>query len=123
MDGRRALEYARSRMSTSDFDRAKRQQLILLAIQTKALSLATLPRWPLVAQVVADAVQTDVGPNDLPTWAIALAWAGTTDLKQLVLEPPLAAGHRRSDGAAVLLPDWDRIGPALEELFGPPVSR
>ena len=46
MNGTRALEYARSRMSTSDFDRAKRQQLILVAIRDRALSLNLLPRLP-----------------------------------------------------------------------------
>lgn len=35
MDGERALQYARSRKSTSDFDRSLRQQKILLAIRQK----------------------------------------------------------------------------------------
>jgi LCP family protein required for cell wall assembly len=58
MDGRRALEYARSRMSTSDFDRAKRQQLILLAIRKRALSLSSIPRWPVLAATIVDGVKT-----------------------------------------------------------------
>lgn len=37
MDGERALEYARSRKSTSDFDRSRRQQEILLAIKEKLI--------------------------------------------------------------------------------------
>jgi len=36
MDGDLALKYARSRKSTSDFDRARRQQQVLLAIKEKA---------------------------------------------------------------------------------------
>lgn len=35
MDGERALEYGRSRKSTTDFDRSRRQQEILLAIKEK----------------------------------------------------------------------------------------
>ena len=42
LDGDTALKYARSRQTTSDFDRAARQQLVLLAIKEKALSLGTL---------------------------------------------------------------------------------
>lgn len=38
MDGETALKFTRSRKTTSDFDRAARQQLVLEAIQQKALS-------------------------------------------------------------------------------------
>lgn len=39
MDGEEALKYARSRKSTSDFDRAARQQDILMALRTKVVQL------------------------------------------------------------------------------------
>ncbi|MDH5596816.1 MAG: LCP family protein [Candidatus Peregrinibacteria bacterium] len=38
MDGETALKYVRSRKTTSDFDRAARQQLVIDAVQQKALS-------------------------------------------------------------------------------------
>ena len=38
-DGDTALMYARSRHSTSDFDRSERQQLLIKAIKDKALSI------------------------------------------------------------------------------------
>ncbi|MBP9779733.1 LCP family protein [Candidatus Gracilibacteria bacterium] len=41
-DGETALRYARSRHSTSDFDRSERQQLLIKAIKDKALSLEFL---------------------------------------------------------------------------------
>ncbi|MBI4100859.1 LCP family protein [Candidatus Microgenomates bacterium] len=42
LDGATALKFARSRYTTSDFDRGKRQQQILAAIKDKALSIGTL---------------------------------------------------------------------------------
>jgi anionic cell wall polymer biosynthesis LytR-Cps2A-Psr (LCP) family protein len=42
MDGALALKYSRSRETTSDFDRAKRQQIVLVALKEKLLSLNTL---------------------------------------------------------------------------------
>ncbi len=42
LDGETALCYTRARFATSDFDRAKRQQEVLLAIKEKALSVGTL---------------------------------------------------------------------------------
>src|SRR5437763_4410725 len=43
-DGERALEYARSRESTSDFDRSRRQELIMLAVRQRVFSLNAIPR-------------------------------------------------------------------------------
>ncbi len=42
MSGTEALKYARSRESTSDFDRAARQQKILAALRTKLMQLDTV---------------------------------------------------------------------------------
>jgi LCP family protein required for cell wall assembly len=42
LDGKTALKYARSRETTSDFDRAKRQQNLIYAIKEKMLTLGVL---------------------------------------------------------------------------------
>ncbi|MBD3269911.1 hypothetical protein GF376_00105 [Candidatus Peregrinibacteria bacterium] len=42
LDGKKALQYARSRKSTSDFDRAERQQAILIAVKNKINSSGLL---------------------------------------------------------------------------------
>ena len=42
MNGDTALKYARSRETTSDFDRAKRQQIVILAVKDKMMSLGIL---------------------------------------------------------------------------------
>jgi LCP family protein required for cell wall assembly len=42
LDGEKALCYARARYTSSDFDRAKRQQTVIDAIKAKALSAGTL---------------------------------------------------------------------------------
>jgi len=119
MDGRRALVYARSRMSTSDFDRAKRQQLVLLAIRQRALSLDAIPRWPQLSATVIDSVRTDLTTGELFALAVLAARIDMSNLKQVVLEHPLVSSHRRADGAAVQLPNWDLIIPVLADLFGP----
>jgi LCP family protein required for cell wall assembly len=123
MDGSQALEYARSRMSTSDFDRAKRQQLVLLAIRKRALSLSTIPRWPKLVSVAVDSIRTDLKMEEMLALAILAARIDVSNLKQVVLEHPLVFSHQRADGAAVQLPQWDLINPVLVELFGPRSSR
>jgi LCP family protein required for cell wall assembly len=123
MNGQRALEYARSRMSTTDFDRAKRQQLILLAIRERVLSTGAILRWPLLVKTVVDRVKTDMGLGNLTALALLMAKMEPSTLKQAVLEPPLVVGHRREDGAAVQLPRWELVNPVIEDLFGPRASR
>lgn len=123
MNGKRALTYARSRMSTTDFDRAKRQQLVLLAIRERALGLSSIPRWPSLATAVMDGIKTNMGLGELFALALHTARIDTSNLRQVVLEHPLVTSHRRADGAAVQLPNWQLIHPVLEELFGPRLSR
>ena len=123
MDGERALQYARSRMSTSDFDRAKRQQQIVVALRNKALEPASIPRWPLLAQTVLAGIRTDLGVRQLLTLAMIAVRVDASNLERLVLEPPLVKGHRRADGAAVQLPNWSLINPKLHEMFGSRLAR
>lgn len=123
MDGKRALEYARSRMSTSDFDRAKRQQLILLAIRKRVLSLDAIPRWPLLAATVLAGVRTNLSKAELLAVALLAMQNEPSEMERVVLEHPLVVSHRRADGAAVQLPNWALIHPVLERLFGPVPTR
>jgi len=120
MNGTRALRYARSRMSTSDFDRAKRQQQILVAIRNKALNLNLLPKLPTLASTMASMVKTDMTLDEMVDLARLAPQIDTGQIKQVVLEKPLVYGYRREDLAAVQLPKWDLINPVVAELFAAP---
>ncbi|MBI2582981.1 LCP family protein, partial [Candidatus Azambacteria bacterium] len=68
MDGDRALYYVRARYSTSDFDRARRQQEVLLAIREKALTLGVLAnpaKLSAIYKAVSKHVKTDASLGDL----------------------------------------------------------
>ena len=54
MDGARALQYVRSRKTTSDFDRSRRQQQVLVAIRDRALSFGTLLNPIRITDVLTD---------------------------------------------------------------------
>src|SRR5205807_1595074 len=71
-DGERALEYARSRETTSDFDRSRRQQLIMLAVRQRVFSLNAVPRMLSLLGALQDNVRTNLRPADLrPLAALA----------------------------------------------------
>ncbi len=52
LDGEKALCYARARYTSSDFDRARRQQEIIKLIKAKALSLGTLTDFSKVSAMM-----------------------------------------------------------------------
>lgn len=62
LDGETALKYARSRKTTSDFDRAKRQQQLLHAIKDRALSLDILTN-PGKIKEIYDSVRSSIDTN------------------------------------------------------------
>lgn len=69
INGDQALYYVRSRFSTSDFDRARRQQQVIMAIKAKALSLGFLSNPVKVTSLFSD-LKGDVR-TDFQLWDIA----------------------------------------------------
>ena len=67
-DGDKALKYARSRHSTSDFDRSKRQQLVLAALQAKMLSakiLTSPSKIEGIYSVLSNSIKTNASLTDM----------------------------------------------------------
>jgi len=68
LNGDQALYYIRSRYSTSDFDRARRQQQVLLAIKDKVMSLGFLSNpvkiYSLI-NLVGNHVRTDIPSSQI----------------------------------------------------------
>lgn len=88
MDGKTALKYARSRESTSDFDRSKRQQLVLVAIRDKAVKNGVFsnPKKLLdTINIIADFIRTDMSPNDLKDLAEIAQKIDANSIKNQIL--------------------------------------
>ncbi len=68
LDGETALCYIRARENTSDFDRAKRQQLVLRNLKDKLISMDTFSDFSKlngILNAVGDNVKTDMNSNDM----------------------------------------------------------
>jgi len=120
MDGKAALEYARSRKSTSDFDRSHRQIQIVMAVREQALRLNLIPRLPELMVTLADTVQTDLQPGDIITLAQWGSEIEAENVRSVVIDQNMTVEHITSTGAWVLLPIREKIQPAVEELFTSP---
>jgi LCP family protein required for cell wall assembly len=108
LTGEQALWFARSRHGSNDFDRASRQQALLLSLKDRARDRRVLPRIPTLIQSLADAAQTDVAPREV---LALIRMGGTSDFRsaRLVLTPP-------NFGREIILPNLYAIEPNLPRI-------
>jgi LCP family protein required for cell wall assembly len=119
MDGETALRYARSRHSSSDFDRAERQQQVLVALARRVLKPQVWPQLPAAYRVVMAHVDTDLSLQDLLLLAPTLTRVGPDGIERRVIDREMAESWTTPTGGAVLRPRWEAIGPLIQELFTP----
>jgi LCP family protein required for cell wall assembly len=119
MNGQQALRYARSRYSTNDFDRGRRQRKVLMALWDQALTLDIIPRLPELWWTMSNSFQTDLTLDQV----INLAYLGAQLEPQRIISRAIGPSHVQSwmtpQGAAVLLPQQDKIRTMLERFYAP----
>jgi len=119
MDGETALRYARSRHSSSDFDRARRQQQIIIALTRRLREPEIWPELPAIYRVAMDNVDTDLAGRDLFLLAPTLYRVGPDGIEHHVIDREMTEPWTTPTGGAVLLPRWEAIHPLVQELFTP----
>ena len=124
MDGDLALKYARTRHDSSDIDRARRQQQVMLAIRGKALSLdIPLTRIPGLLSVLGDSVQTDMPLDRIYQAAQVVRTVRADSIRRAVIDETMTTRWMTSGGADVLLPQPDKIHALVDELFAARVGQ
>ena len=123
MDGAEALWYARSRMKSSDFDRGRRQQDVLRAIFARVLQPDWLARAPELYQSFSGSVTTDLTFADILTAMPYLARLQAPQIRSYYIFRGMTTAYTTSGGAAVLLPQPDRIRNIVQKALAPPDAR
>lgn len=123
LNGDTALLFVRSRFATSDFDRAKRQQEIILALKNKMTGLGILAnpvKLYAILDIIGSHIKTDY-PFDIPR---LLSLANTLDyrnIKHVVLSTQnYLYQSKDSNGAYILLPkdgDYSDIQHFIKNIF------
>ena len=119
LDGEEALAFVRSRKTTSDFDRARRQQQLLLALQHKMTDPAMIPNLPGILQAATKTLKTNFPPDQL---SMMLELARKTDedsIKRYVLSAPYTTHPTNITSTYILVPNMDRIAKLSISIFGP----
>jgi LCP family protein required for cell wall assembly len=119
MDGQTALAYVRTRRQGGDFDRARRQQRVLMAVRNRAVSADLLPRLPSLIPAALQVAETDLNPFELMSLARFGVTMDLSKLKGFVIDANMTEFYTTEDGAEVLKPDWDAIHKATGNLFAP----
>lgn len=119
--GREALWYVRSRMTTNDFDRNVRQQLVFNAVLDRVFSLDTFTKIPQLYNTYVNNVTTNL---DLAT-VVSLVPTATklsdrSRIHQYFINQDVVSSWMTPGGAHVLLPNFKAIRNILKEALNSP---
>ncbi len=123
LSGPVALAYARARNSEGgDFDRAQRQQQVILAIRDQVLNLDLLPvlisKAPILYQEIASGVVTNLTLDQAIKLAVLAQQIPVENIKRGVIAPPEHVTFGVSpDGQDILRPVPDKIRILRDEIF------
>lgn len=122
LDGKHALWYVRSRWSTSDFDRNRRQQQVLRGIYRQIMSLDIIPKIPQLWGTLQQTVSTDLGLTEVLYLANIGAKLDPMNIKSRFVGRGVVRSWTAPNGGAVLVPDYALLAPLVQEAMTPPAA-
>ena len=114
LDGETALWYSRSRYSTSDFDRTRRQQEVIMGLFDRLLSLNGVEKAPELYDIYKENVTTNMTWQDIaPLLPLAAQLSDTSHIRHYYIGPAQVTSWTTPGGAQVLLPNYHAINAVL----------
>lgn len=121
MDGETALWYVRSRYSTSDFDRGRRQQEVLEGIFRKLLSLDGISRAPQLYDLYRKNVETSMSFDDMAAFLpLAARLKEEGAVRRYNITGLEVSNWVNSQGAQVLLPNREAVLKIMQQALNTP---
>jgi LCP family protein required for cell wall assembly len=117
MDGRTALQYARSRHSEDDFGRAKRQQRVLVAVKDRVLQAGMIWKAQELVPLLSQVVTHDFSPIELLCLARVATEIKRDNVSNMVIDGMYVSPFITYDGAQVLSPNRAAISAAIQQTF------
>lgn len=119
--GKEALWYVRSRVTTNDFDRGYRQQLVLSSMLDRFFSLGTLTRIPQLYNTYVNNVTTNLDlPTILSLIPTATKMTDKSRITQYFINQDSVTDWVSPTGAQVLLPNFQIIRNILNHALNTP---
>jgi LCP family protein required for cell wall assembly len=121
MDGDTALYYSRSRYSTSDFDRNRRQQEVVTGIISKMMSLYSIAKIPELYRIYSENVTTNIKLGDvIPLIPVAARIKSTDNIEHFYIGRGQVSSWMTPGGAAVLLPNKAAVEEVMRKALNSP---
>ena len=118
--GQMALDYSRSRLSSSVSDRMKRQMKVLLGVREKLLTPETFPRIPELWDKTKGLVKTDLPPSLIVPLAKLASELSLTDAHGLVVNERFGRVTYSPQKWWIVAPDVNAIRGAVRGIFSAP---
>ena len=118
MTGAQALIYARSRHRSTDFDRGRRQQRVLVSLRDQMSAQAILANLPSLVDALKGSIKTDIKTADLPKLLALADSVDTKNIRSYVFSPSFyATEFMNSPRGYIITPNVTRIRKAVKEAF------
>ena len=120
LDGRHALAFVRSRKADSDFARAARQQILLVALRKELTKPDMLPKIPALLKAAAKTVRTDFPQSQAADMVALVRGVDDKSIQRYVLGPPYATHPPNSTtgGLYTLKLNMTKLAALSVKLFG-----
>lgn len=120
MDGLTAAMYARSRHGRSDWDRARRQQAVVLALRRRATSFDALPLIPRLLDELSAHIETEMSRSEILELGRFGMRVESRNMHGMVLASSASEHFRTPEGSSVLIPNVEMIRGQIRGLFDAP---
>jgi LCP family protein required for cell wall assembly len=122
LDGPTALAYARNRETFgADFDRADRQQQVVMAMFDQITSLGTLPKLiansPSIYNNLRNGIHTNLNLKEIISLAWTVSQMPRENIKRGLIGPNEVTMSMSPDGMDILLPDMDAVRTVRDQVF------
>lgn len=117
MNGTQALIYARSRHTSSDFDRAQRQQRVILSIREQADPRKVLENLTQLLTDLKTSFKTDIPQGKLGDLIGLSSQIDSTSIRSFVFAPPRFASNATDERGSIVVPNVSAIRQAVATAF------
>jgi LCP family protein required for cell wall assembly len=116
MDGKTALQYARTRHDDNDFARGDRQQQVLRALRQQGTDLGLITKANDLIGELGDTVRTDLSLSQTLSLAKLATQIDSSNIKSYSLLPALTESS--TDAGYYLIPDWNAARAIMDQALG-----
>lgn len=111
LNGKEALWYSRSRATTSDDDRMKRQRCMVNALVDQSNPVSMLEKFPAIMRAAEDNISYDIPQDELPAFVKLVQTMQKGKMTSVNLSPPTIKGYD---------PDYPKIRQLVQRGINPP---